>query len=84
MGDERAARGSDSASGHDRDDERARPLVVTRLRRENERLRERLAERRRERERIVERYETLLDAARGDGDVRRSMVARLIDKLRRT
>jgi sirohydrochlorin ferrochelatase len=49
--------------------------------------RERLAERTRERDRIIDRYETLLDAARGSDDAPddadRSRVARLLDKLRR-
>ena len=86
MGDERADRGSDGAREREGDGEGARPLVVTRLRRENERLRERLAERTRERDRIVDRYETLLDAARGSDDAddaERSGAARLLDKLRR-
>ncbi|MFC6786922.1 hypothetical protein [Halobaculum halobium] len=47
--------------------------TIEELRRENERLRTRLDEKRREQDRIVERYETLLDAARAgrtarDGD----------------
>ncbi|WP_348613369.1 hypothetical protein [Halobaculum rarum] len=89
MGDERADRGSSGVSEDARDGERPRSMVVTELRRENQRLRERVAEQQRERERIVDHYETLLDAAHeSDGtegnDAQRSIVARLFDRLRRT
>jgi len=89
MGDERADRGSGGASDDARDGERPRQMVVAELRRENRRLRERVAEQRRERERIVDRYEALLDAAHEDDgaegdDARQSIVARLLDTLRRT
>ncbi|QZP36607.1 hypothetical protein [Halobaculum magnesiiphilum] len=88
MGDERTDRGSDGVSEDERDGERPRSMVVTELRRENQRLRERVAEQRRERKRIVDRYEVLLDAARGDDgdeadDTRRSILTRLLDRLRR-
>ncbi|MFC7135916.1 hypothetical protein [Halobaculum litoreum] len=60
------------------------------LRDENERLRRELAERVRDQRRIVDRYETLLDAARADADreaARRtpaaSAVGRLLERLRR-
>ena len=68
MGDERAERGSASDSDRDGSEETAREVSVLRLKRENERLRDRLDRRRRERHRIVDRYETLLDAARTDAD----------------
>ena len=92
MGDEHADRDSDGASEDARDGERARAMVVTRLRRENKRLRERVVEQRRERERIVDRYEVLLDAAREDDgdeegeedDARRSILVQLLETLQRT
>ncbi|MFC7097381.1 hypothetical protein [Halobaculum marinum] len=88
MGDERADRGSGSDGDDARDgsDETAREATVTRLKRENERLRERLDERRSEREQLVDHYETLLDAARRrDGDDSESEasspIQRLFDRL---
>ncbi|MFC7069895.1 hypothetical protein [Halobaculum lipolyticum] len=92
MGGEPAAR--EPASDANRGDDRTERSLDA-LRDENERLRERLAERKHEQRRIVDRYETLLDAARTDAEreataegdtpagtaTDRSTVERLLDRI---